>query len=755
MSRLHPKVQLTIILTALAVIPLIYASLLVWSVKDPTGSLDVMSAAIVNKDEPATTSEGEQLQLGDDLTETLLDSDESFRWTTMDEDDAYDALENDEVRAILEIPESFSSSAVSLGGDDPSAAVQSQLTIITDDASNIIAGNIAATVGEAVRTSVSKQVGEEFVAQMTVGFTEIGEALDEAADGAHEVSGGTSSARAGAGDLVVGLEELTSGANALSSGATDLAAGTDEAASGSRELASGLATLDAKTQDLPDTAEDIDNKAQQFADRVQTIADDIEDASARVDTLATDAQSALDNTQGAESASENIEDLLAAGSQYTDDISANGQDLLDSWDDLSDTQRQAAVQEMMDDAQAVKNSHGEAQTQANTLRQDLADLVGVETTDGPATGLTGLSTNIAQLQDVLDRVHAGAGRGTEGSELMHEAANRLTTSTGDLVDAAQELSDAISTAADASSELSTGLESLSEGATALNDGSTDLASGAGDATAGADDLRSGLGQLDTGASDLATGLDEGKGDVPRYSEEESDHLADTASDPVTLAQQRLHEVPGYGWGLAPYFMGLALWVGAMGYFLMQPAINVRRIMAANSRLRAVLVSITPAFLMAFVQSALMVTFVRFVVNIDMAQTAGVYALSFFASLTFFFLNQMLIAVFDAPGRFFALVLIVLQLSAAGGTYPIETAPQFFQQLHSWLPMTHVVVGLRSLIAGGAFDAGGILLPLAIWLLASLAALIGAVLVTWAKTHRSRPPKRTARHAQKTKEPVSN
>ena len=753
MSRLNPKVQLTIILTALAVIPLIYASLLVWSVKDPTGSLEVMSAAIVNKDEPATTSEGEQLQLGDDLTETLLDSDESFHWTTMDEDVAYDALENDDIRAILEIPKDFSASAASLGDDDPLAAVQSQLTIITDDASNIIASNIAATVGEAVQMSVSKQVGEEFVAQMTVGFTEIGEALDKAADGAHELSDGTSSARTGAGDLVVGLDELTSGANTLSNGAADLATGTSEAASGSRELASGLATLDTQTQDLPDTAEDIDNKARQFADRIETIADDIADASTRVDTLASDAQSALDNAQGAGSASENIEELLTSGSQYTDDISANGQDLLDSWDALSDEQRQAAVQEMMHNAEAVKTSHDEAQKQANALRQDVADLVGVETTGGPATGLTGLSTNIAQLQEVLDRVHAGADRGTEGSELMHEAADRLTTSTGDLVDAAQGLSGAISTAAAASSELSTGLETLDEGATALNDGSTDLASGAGDATAGAYDLRGGLGQLDTGASDLATGLDEGKDDVPRYSDEESEHLADTASDPVTLAQQRLHEVPGYGWGLAPYFMGLALWVGAMGYFLMQPAINVRRIMVTDSRLRAVLISITPAFLMAFVQSALMVTFVRFIVDIDMAQTAGVYALSFFASLTFFILNQMLIAVFDAPGRFFALVLIVLQLSAAGGTYPIETAPQFFQHLHSWLPMTHVVTGLRSLIAGGAFDTSGVLLPLAVWLLVSFVALIGAVLVTWAKTHRSRPAKRSAQHAKTTKEPA--
>ncbi|OAV59255.1 YhgE/Pip family protein [Enteractinococcus helveticum] len=754
MSRLNPKVQVTIILTALAVIPLIYASLLVWSVKDPTASLEVMSAAIVNKDEPATTSDDEELQLGDDLTETLLDSDESFSWTTMNEHQAHDALEAGQIRAILEIPNSFSSSAASLGDEDPLAAAQSQLTIITDDASNIIAGNIAATVGEAVRSSVAKQVGEEFVAQMTVGFTEIGTALDEAADGAHDLSDGTSSAHAGAGNLVVGLDELTSGANSLSDGAADLAAGTGEAVSGSRELASGLATLDAQTQDLPDTAEDIDNKAQQIADGIQNIADEIADASSAVATLATDAQSALDNTRGVESAAANIDGLLTTASQHTDDISADGQDLLDSWEDLSEAQRQAAVQAMTDNAQAAKTTHEEAQEQAKTLQQDLADVAGVETTNGTATGLAGLSTDITQLQKALDRVRSGADRGTEGSQLMHESADRLTTTTGGLVDGAQELSSAINSAAAASSELSTGLETLDNGATVLSNGTSDLASGAGDATTGAHDLHSGLGQLDTGADDLATGLDEGKGNVPRYSDKESDHLAGTASDPVTLVQQRLHEVAGYGWGLAPYFMGLALWVGAMGYFLMQPAINVRRIVTADSRLRAVLTNMVPAFIMACTQSTLMVTFVRFVVGIDMAQTAGVYALCFFASLTFFVLNQMLIAVFDAPGRFLALVLIVLQLSAAGGTYPIETAPQFLQDLHGWLPMTHVVTGLRSLIAGGAFDTSGVLLPLAIWLLLSLVGLISVVLMTWHKAHHNHPTKRSAQLVPEAKEPVS-
>src|SRR5699024_8235648 len=154
------------------------------------------------------------------------------------------------------------------------------------------------------------------------------------------------------------------------------------------------------------------------------------------------------------------------------------------------------------------------------------------------------------------------------------------------------------------------------------------------------EVHAGLGELEQGAGDLASGLDEGKDEVPSYTDTEGRHLASTASDPVQLDEQRLHEVDGYGWGLAPYFMSLALWVGAMGYFLMRPALNLRLIARSGSTLRAVLGSITPAFAMACVQSLLMVTFVRFIVDIDMVHTAGVYALCFFVSLTFFLVNQM-------------------------------------------------------------------------------------------------------------------
>jgi putative membrane protein len=71
------------------------------------------------------------------------------------------------------------------------------------------------------------------------------------------------------------------------------------------------------------------------------------------------------------------------------------------------------------------------------------------------------------------------------------------------------------------------------------------------------------------------------------------------------------------------------------------------------------------------------------------------------TLAFLALQQMFIALLGtAAGRVVSLVLLMLQLSSSGGTYPVETTPGFFQALHPFMPASYVVTGLRQLIGGG-------------------------------------------------------
>lgn len=54
----------------------------------------------------------------------------------------------------------------------------------------------------------------------------------------------------------------------------------------------------------------------------------------------------------------------------------------------------------------------------------------------------------------------------------------------------------------------------------------------------------------------------------------------------------------------------------------------------------------------------------------------------------------------AAGRILVLAVLMLQLTSAGGTYPVQTSPGFFNAIHPFLPMSYVVESLRVLITGG-------------------------------------------------------
>ncbi len=111
----------------------------------------------------------------------------------------------------------------------------------------------------------------------------------------------------------------------------------------------------------------------------------------------------------------------------------------------------------------------------------------------------------------------------------------------------------------------------------------------------------------------------------------------------------------------------------------------------------------------------------------MAQLAAVGGIAAITSLTFMAVNQGLVGLFGPPGRFIALLLVVLQLAAAGGTYPVQTAAPFFQAIHGWLPVSHSMDAFRMLVAGGDQSVVPDLLVLLAWLVGGLAlATLGVV-----------------------------
>jgi len=74
------------------------------------------------------------------------------------------------------------------------------------------------------------------------------------------------------------------------------------------------------------------------------------------------------------------------------------------------------------------------------------------------------------------------------------------------------------------------------------------------------------------------------------------------------------------------------------------------------------------------------------------------------SLLFMLLVYTLVSVFGNVGKAMAIVLLVLQLGGAGGTFPIQLAPAFFRAIHPFLPFTYGIGLMREAVGGILWDA---------------------------------------------------
>ncbi|WP_113698661.1 YhgE/Pip family protein, partial [Nonomuraea lactucae] len=290
-----------------------------------------------------------------------------------------------------------------------------------------------------------------------------------------------------------------------------------------------------------------------------------------------------------------------------------------------------------------------------------------------------LDTGLAKLADGAATVDRQLGKAGQGAAKLHQGATRLR---------------------DGSAQVTGGLTSLGGGLVKLGDGADRLSSGVDRLHDGAGQVDKGMNRLAKGSKELADGLGDGADRIPDYDKRERDARADMMSDPVRLAKEVDNEVPNYGTGFAPFFLPLALWVGAMIAYMVLKPLNQRRLAGTTGAPRIALSGWLPGMALGVAQVAVLLGVLRFGLGLEAAHWAGVAGLLLLTVAAFMALVQAISALLGPPGRVAALALLMLQLTSAAGTYPIETSPGFFQTISPWLPMSWVVSALRRLISGG-------------------------------------------------------
>jgi len=208
-------------------------------------------------------------------------------------------------------------------------------------------------------------------------------------------------------------------------------------------------------------------------------------------------------------------------------------------------------------------------------------------------------------------------------------------------------------------------------------------------------------------------------------------LAAFVLDPVQSAQTDLSPVPNMGTGFAPYFSSLALWIGAMMISLViAKRVDRRNFPGSPGANIAIGQYLVYAFIGAL-QAALL-TGVLLWLGIDVQHPLATFGALLVSSMTSIALVCVLISILGMLGQMLSMVLLILQLTASSGTYPIQlTQGGFFQALHPYVPFTYSIRVLRETVSAPNADVGTALASIGIQLsVAVVLVSISALATRW-------------------------
>lgn len=514
-----------------------------------------------------------------------------------------------------------------------------RIDVVYNDSNSFLASTLGKTAMVQLRDAVAETVSQTAAEQVLVGVERLSDGTRKAAGAAADLHGGTTTLAVASSQLHDGIDSLADGASQLAGKAPALAAGAAQLSGGTAELAEGSARLAAQAPELAQGAAQIATGAAELAEQ-----------------LAPAGESGVQLLAGFEQLHGGAADIAQGNGAIAQLAAANPEMTLAQLD-------------------AVLQSQG---VSLEVLAQGSAQL---------SAGAEAALPQVQALAAGLPAAADGAQRLADGAAATAEGAGRLSEATVRLAEGAAELRG--------------GAGRLSDGTQQLLGGAAQLDRGAQQASVGGARLADGVTTLDDGAAAFAQQLADGAEEAPAFATGQSERIAETIAAPVQLSEHTENAVQGFGEGFAPFFIALASFVGALITWLILRPLPRRPLASNTSGLRSVLAGFGPAALIGLGQVVVMMLVLVCAIGMRPAHWLGMAGFMLLVTLAFLALQQTFIALFGtAAGRVVSLVLLMLQLSSSGGTYPVETTPGFFQALHPFMPASYVVTGLRQLIGGG-------------------------------------------------------
>ncbi|KAA9243757.1 YhgE/Pip domain-containing protein [Corynebacterium amycolatum] len=718
-----------IMVFGLVLIPLLFTCFNVLASWEPFENTEKLKIAVASNDRGHRTDIGAiDVNLGNEVLSKLSRNHE-IDWQITDSEDAIDGTKSGDYYAAIVLPENFSTELMTFYVRGTKAP---KLTLYTNEKKNALSSIITSKGASGVIQEIDKNF-TQVVASVGLGvITSLDEYLN------------TSDSK----------QALTRVQNRVDDTAARLRSGAQTARS--------LSTLVETTVPLVETADSI-----------------LENAGARMDILrngsgdgnvAGDLEAAVGNVRGS------VSTALDATQASYEGVRDRVNELVDG------TQATSGATADTFDAMAAK--FGQQADGLTTMRDHLEDTVGAVVPGiakpGYDRAISDLNTSIARtrgLQESFSAVAADLRGGRDTGSSISQAKDAFTAAIAAVENAKnsyeQNLRPQIDALSEPVSRLSNDIEVIGEdirGIRGTISGSpVDTLRKTSAATMG---LSNRFDDLAARFDEIHNALEEAKdtGDLSRIAEAVGDDpsaLAAQLAAPVQVEEDPVFPVQSFGAGMAPFYATLALWIGALlSSVLIRTTVRSRggqkvgddeaenvvsdavddaqgdaasdeideptsdaQINAAQAedytRVEKYFGRFATFASVGLVQSTLMVLGLQVYVGIEPAHRFLMLLAGWVISLVFMMIVFSFVFTFDNAGKAICVLLLVMQVSAAGGAYPLPLVPQWVQNISPWLPGTYAIDMFRSSIAGiYEADYWKLMFMLALFIIPSLILALG-------------------------------
>lgn len=643
-----------IVVSALCILPSLYAWFNIKASWDPYGSTSNISVAVVNNDK-GTSIKDTDINIGDELVSNLKENTD-LGWKFVNKEQARKGVENGSYYASIEIPSNFSKDLTSLITSD---VKKGELVYTVNEKINAIAPKITDKGASTIQLEINQTVVETVSQVLFETSNELGLELENQIPKLSDIENSLVEIQSKFDDINETVDLAYSGANQVQDLVTDI----------KKDIPLIKDTLTKSKSLSKDVKEFLKTSQDSINGIIPIIKNDL--------NLINDISNSIIDTTNAliESINNKSDDAVAlidSLSAKLNNLSSINKSLVNFLDRLNNLTHNHPLTNTINKLKAVDSKLTQGSNSLNILKDQIQK--------GETPTSNTLNTILQVGNDVKDIT----------SSLYNNFDSSIATPINNIFEKGYSVSDnIIKTLEEAESKLPNA-ESILDTAFKLSDKGID----------GIDYIKEELPKAENIVNELTDSIknvnsQDELNDLVNLLKNDIVKEKDFLKEPVTIKENKLYPMANYGSAMTPFYTVLSLWVGLL---LLSSLLSAE--VHGDYKPYQIYFGRGLTFTTIAIIQALIVSIGDiYILGVDAINPLLLVLGSVFTSIVFTFIVYSLVSVFGNMGKAMGIILLVIQVAGSGGTFPIEVTPEFFQMVNPYLPFTYSISMLREAIGG--------------------------------------------------------